>query len=110
MLAHNAYAEARALVARLDRASAALKSEIEAMAPETAARRPRGFGGGRGGAAGAARRTLESVSQAAMAAAMAMQGADVTPTAGQIAAAAKARADVRALMQQWLALKARAGR
>jgi photosystem II stability/assembly factor-like uncharacterized protein len=111
VLAHNAYTEARELVARLDRAPAALKAEIEAIAPpETAARRPRGFGGGRGGAAGAAPPTLESVSQAAMAAAMAMQGADVTPTAGQMYAAARARADVRALMQQWSALKARAGR
>ena len=115
VLAHNAYAEARALVARLDRAPAAtpatLKSEIAAIAPpEPASGRPRGFGGGRGGAANAAPRTLESVSQGAMAAAMAMQGADVTPTAGQISAAAKARADVSALMQQWSALKARAGR
>ena len=37
---------------------------------------------------------------------MAMQGADVTPTAGQVAAAARAVADVRALMQKWAALKA----
>jgi hypothetical protein len=43
-----------------------------------------------------------------MAAAMAMQGADAAPTAGQAAAAAKARADVKALMDQWTALKASA--
>jgi hypothetical protein len=40
-----------------------------------------------------------------MAAAMAMQGADVTPTAGQVAAANKAVADARALLQKWTALK-----
>ena len=55
---------------------------------------------------GSPRQTLDSVSQAAMAAAMAMQGADIAPTAGQVAAAAKARADVKAMMDQWSALKA----
>jgi photosystem II stability/assembly factor-like uncharacterized protein len=114
VLAHNAYMEARALVARLERAStpdaAALKAEIEAIAPpETAARRPRGFGGGGGQSAGA-KPTLESVSQAAIAAAMAMQGADVAPTTSQVAAAAKARAEVKAMMQQWSAHKANAAR
>jgi hypothetical protein len=37
-----------------------------------------------------------------------MQGADVAPTAGQAAAAAKARADVKAVMDQWSTLKASA--
>jgi hypothetical protein len=54
---------------------------------------------------GSPRQTLASVSDAAMAAAMAMQGADVAPTAGPVAAAAKARADVKAMMDQWSALK-----
>ena len=109
VLAHNAYAEARALVARV--ADAALKAKIEAVAPpESATRRPRGFGGGGpGGAGGAAQPTLASVSQGAMAAAMAMQGAEVAPTAGQVAAAAKARADVKTMIQQWAALKTSAG-
>ena len=109
VLAHNAYAEARALVARV--ADAALKAKIEAIAPpESATRRPRGFGGGGpGGAGGAAQPTLASVSQGAMAAAMAMQGAEVAPTAGQVAAAAKARADVKTMIQQWAALKTSAG-
>ena len=44
-----------------------------------------------------------------MAAAMAMQGAEVAPTAGQVAAAAKARADVKTMIQQWAALKTSAG-
>jgi hypothetical protein len=85
--------------------TAALKANVEAIAPlETGARRGRGFGPGAGG--GAPRQTLDSVSQAAMAAAMAMQGADIAPTAGQVAAAAKARADVKAMMDRWSALKA----
>jgi hypothetical protein len=37
---------------------------------------------------------------------MAMQGADVAPTTGQVAAAVKARTDVKTVMQQWSALKA----
>jgi hypothetical protein len=106
--AHGAYVEARALVARLGADAAALKNKVEAIAPsENAPRRGRGFGPGAGGAS-AAQQTLASVSQGAMAAAMAMQGADVAPTAGQAAAAAKARADVKALMDQWSALKASA--
>jgi hypothetical protein len=110
LLAHTAYLEARALVARLGQVSnpdgAALKAKVEAIAPsENAARRPRGFGGGGAAVNAPVQQTLASVSQAAMAAAMAMQGADVTPTAGQVAAAAKGRADVKALMQQWSALK-----
>jgi hypothetical protein len=36
---------------------------------------------------------------------MAMQGADVAPTAGQVATATKAQADARAIMQKWAALK-----
>jgi hypothetical protein len=104
--AHNAYTEARALIARLGSGAdaAALKTKLEAIAPpESGARRERGFGPGAGG--GAPRQTLASVSQAAMAAAMAMQGADIAPTAGQVAAAAKARADVKAMMDQWSALR-----
>src|SRR5581483_816535 len=103
--AHEAYAEARALIARLGSGGdAALKTRIEAIAPpDTATRRGRGFGPGAGGAAAP---TLTSVRDAAMAAAMAMQGADVAPTAGQVAAAAKARADVKTMMDQWSALKA----
>jgi hypothetical protein len=82
----------------------ALKTRIEAIAPpETGARRGRGFGPGAGGAA--PQQTLASVSEAAMAAAMAMQGADIAPTAGQVAAAAKARADVKAMMDRWSGLR-----
>jgi hypothetical protein len=45
--------------------------------------------------------TLESASRAALAAAMAMQDADVTPTAAQIAACGRARAYVSAVMARW---------
>jgi hypothetical protein len=106
--AHVAYEEARALSARLGSAggaSAALKERVDSIAPaQTAGRRGRG-GFGPPGAGAAPAPTLESVSTAAMAAAMAMQGADVAPTAGQVAAATKAIADVRALLQKWTALK-----
>jgi hypothetical protein len=40
-----------------------------------------------------------------MNAVMSMQGADVTPTTGQVAAAAKARADASAAMRAWNTLK-----
>ena len=109
--AHAAYEEARALSARLGGATgeaSALKAQIDSIAPAqtgTARRRP-GFGPG-GGAAQSP--TLESVSTALMAAAMAMQGADVAPTTGQVATAAKARADAKGVMQRWAALKSKAG-
>ncbi len=40
-----------------------------------------------------------------MAAAMAMQGADVAPTAGQVTVAAKARADGAGVMRSWTTLR-----
>jgi hypothetical protein len=44
-----------------------------------------------------------------LAAAMSMQGADVTPTAVQEAECAAARAQSRAVMQRWAAIKRAAG-
>jgi hypothetical protein len=49
--------------------------------------------------------TLESASNAALAAAMAMQDADVTPTAAQVAACARARAQVNQVLARWTRLK-----
>jgi hypothetical protein len=49
--------------------------------------------------------TLESVSNELMAAAMAMQGADIAPTANQIAACKRASASYRSVMAQWSALE-----
>jgi photosystem II stability/assembly factor-like uncharacterized protein len=106
--AHMAYDDARAAAGRLEGTNSALKAQIDSIAPaQTGARRRPGFGPPGGGAAPPP--TLESVSNALMAAAMAMQGADVTPTAGQVATAAKARADARGVLQKWAALKAKAG-
>jgi len=106
--AHVAYEEARAAAGRLEGANSALKAQIDSIAPElTSGRRRPGFGPPGGGAAPPA--TLESASNALMAAVMAMQGADLAPTAGQVATAAKARADARGVMQKWAALKAKAG-
>lgn len=49
--------------------------------------------------------TLESASTAAMAAAMAMQNADVTPTASEVAAAGQARTQSSGVMARWNALR-----
>jgi hypothetical protein len=106
--AHVAYEEARSAAARLETTNPALKAQIDSIAPgETGGRRRPGFGPPGGGTAPPP--TLESVSNALMAAAMAMQGADVAPTAGQVATAAKARAEANGVLQKWASLKAKAG-
>jgi photosystem II stability/assembly factor-like uncharacterized protein len=109
--AHTAYVDARALVAALANLSGAdidaFKTRVEAIAPAPV-RGGRGgafaFGGGRGGAP-AAPPTLESVSNAMLAAAMVMQAADNTPTANQVAACVRARAQSSTMLPQWNALK-----
>jgi photosystem II stability/assembly factor-like uncharacterized protein len=105
--AHAAYEQARALIAQLDKLTGSdvseLKAQVEALAPAGAVGRRRGFGGPPGGAPAPA--NLESASNALMAATMAMQGADVAPTAGQVATAAKARSDAAVPMRAWTALK-----
>jgi hypothetical protein len=106
-----AYEEARGLVAALDNVqgseAAAYKKEIEQLAPAApvgGGRGGRGGGGGRGGAGPAAPPTLESASTAMNAAAMAMQSADVTPTANQVAACGKARIEGNAMLAKWKTL------
>jgi hypothetical protein len=104
--AHAAFEQARALSAQLEKLSGAgvaqFKAQVDSLAPASAAvRRRPGFGGGGGGAP----LNLETASNAMMAAAMAMQGADVAPTTGQVATAGKARADAVPLMRGWTALK-----
>jgi len=96
--AHAAYREAR----RLADSVPALAVRIDSIAPAPSGR-PRG----RGPNSGAASRqpTLESASLAALAAAMALQDADVTPTAAQVAACARARAQVHAIMTRWKQLR-----
>ena len=98
-----AYAQARALIDRLD--SAGTGSDIEPTAPRwtrshrsplrvvASVRRRRGPP------------TLSGAASALVAAAMAMQGADVTPTAKEVAACEHAREQYRIAMQRWAALK-----
>ena len=114
--AQEAYTRARALAADLDKLTgadvAAFKAKLDSIAPPAAAggggrggRGGGGGGGGRGGApAPAGAPTLESVSTAMNAAAMGMQGADVAPTANQVAACTKARASGAEVMAKWRVL------
>ncbi|MFI5213862.1 MAG: hypothetical protein ACHQU8_04925, partial [Gemmatimonadales bacterium] len=50
--------------------------------------------------------TLESASAALLAAAMAMQNADLAPTAAQVAACDRARAAAAPVMARWARLRA----
>jgi hypothetical protein len=103
----SAYVTARAMSDRLTSASdAALKAQIDSIAPApTRAPRP-GFGPRQ---APSGPPTLESVRVGMMAAAMAMQGADVAPTAREIDAVAKARAQYKEVISRWNALAAKRG-
>jgi hypothetical protein len=108
-----AYAKARELVSQLEKTTgaeaAAFKAKVEEIAPPAPAggggRGGRGGGGGgRGAAAPAAAPTLESASAAMNGAAMAMQAADVAPTANQVAACGKARTQAGEVLAKWKAL------
>ncbi len=106
VVARTAFTQARELVAAMAKLSGsdldAFKAQVESLAPAP----PRGARGrffGRGPAAGPP--TLYAVSNAMMAAAMAMQGADVAPTAGQVAACDRAKAQSFEVMAKWTALK-----
>jgi photosystem II stability/assembly factor-like uncharacterized protein len=113
--ARKALLEGRALSAKLGGVTSAdaaqLKARIDSIAPPQAAGgrgRGRGGFGGRGGAGAPPPPSLESVINSLIGAAMAMQSAEVAPTAGQVAAATKAKADASATMKRWAALKASA--
>ena len=102
---HAAYERARSLVAQLDtvggKEAAALKAEVEALAPvHRPSRFPFFFR--RRGPAGPP--TLENMSTELMGAVMAMQAADVAPTARQVAACDTARARFEDVMRRWRAL------
>ena len=114
--AHAAFTEARALVARLQTMQGsdidAFKAQVEALAPAPPAGgrggrggRGGGGGGGRGGGAPAGPPTLGGVSNSMLAAAMAMQGAEIAPTANQVAACSQARSEYGVLRSKWTALK-----
>jgi len=93
---HAAYVQARALV---DSLSGPARAQVESLAPSpTAQRRPRGPA--RPGQP-APPPTLESAGNAALAAAMAMQDADIAPTAAQAAGCARARAQVNGVLARW---------
>jgi len=94
---------------------AALKAAIDALAPAAPGGAGGGRGGppaprasagqaGRGGAGGAAAATLQSVSNEMLSAAMAMQAAELAPTAREVAACASARTNAAAVMAKWTAL------
>jgi hypothetical protein len=109
--ARAAYARARALRERLDSGrganASALAAKVDALAPaksDADADAPHG----RSAEKPEARPTLESVSNELMAAAMAMQGADIAPTANQIAACRRASASYRSVMGEWNALEKQA--
>ena len=99
-----AQGQARAWLASLDgvtgTAVADVRKQIETLAPPRAPR-----GRFRRPAANAAP-TLSGASSAMMSAAMAMQSADVSPTAVQLAAVASARASSVAAMSAWTTLRA----
>ena len=105
--AHGAYAQARALVARLDSAGGAdaqaFMARVESLAP---APTPAARGGGgfprRGPPAPA---NLANLSDRMLGAAMAMQNADITPTSGQVAACDSARAQSRGVMAKWTVIR-----
>ncbi len=103
--AHSAYTDARGMSDRLTGSGdAALKAKIDSIAPATLNTPRRGFGGP---AQPAAAPTLQSVQTTLMTAAMSMQNADVAPTARQIDAVTKARAQYREITARWERLKER---
>jgi photosystem II stability/assembly factor-like uncharacterized protein len=100
MAAHHAYVEARGASTR-GNLSKELTARIDRLAPPAA----RPAGRGRRGGPPPLDNSLESVSAAMLAAAMAMQGADAAPTASQLAAAAGAKARYAAAMKEWSAIE-----
>ncbi len=113
--ARAAYDQARALVSQLDSLQGsdvdAFKQQVLAIAPPPQAVGGRGGfggppgGGARGGRGGGTKPTLDSVSASMMAAAMAMQGAEVAPTAREVAACADARRNSATVTATWTRLK-----
>lgn len=106
--ARTVLAEARALSVELANATSpdavALKAAIDSIAPASAPSRGRGFGGRFGGTSSAP--NLLSVEGALLSAAMAMQDADLPPTARQAAACLNASKQLDALLARWKVLKA----
>jgi hypothetical protein len=108
LAAHAAYQKARALSARLETMNGedivVFKARVDSLAPAPMPARGRGFLFGRRGG-DRPPSTLNGASDAMMEAAMAMQRADVTPTATEAAACVRARAASSAVMRRWAALE-----
>ena len=104
--AHAQYVQARALIAELDKLGGAdaeaFKAQVESLAPVPVTGRRAFF---MRAAAPAGPPTLWGVTNSLNSAAMAMQGADVTPTATEIAACNRARAELTEVTPRWNALK-----
>ena len=101
---HAAYLQARSLASSLAEGSAA-RARIDSIAPPPARGGGRRGGFGRRGGAGGATVTLNGASDALLAAAMAMQSADVAPTAAEIAAADRAKTQASDVMARWSSLR-----
>ncbi|MDQ2766974.1 MAG: glycoside hydrolase, partial [Gemmatimonadota bacterium] len=104
--ARTVYVRARALRERLEGAKSAsaeaLAKRVDALAPEQV----KGENDARRGRrATESPASLKSAGDDLMAAAMAMQGADIAPTANQIAACVRARATYRAVLARWSVLE-----
>jgi photosystem II stability/assembly factor-like uncharacterized protein len=108
---HAAYVEARSLVTRLDSVArsdlTALRAAVDSVAPLPPRRIP-GVFPGFGPPTPPGPPTLTGATAALLAATMAMQGADVGPTAKEIAACAQAREQARVAGARWTSLKAKA--
>jgi hypothetical protein len=106
--AHRAFNDAKAMARRLDARVGpnvdALKDELEALAPTGLQRNVRQL---RRRPGGPATPSLEAVSNALQAAAMAMQSSERSPTAVQMAAANAARAQAKPVMARWTAVQAK---
>ena len=104
--AHIAYAQARALVTQLDKLkgadAGAFKAQVESVAPLPITGRA-AMMAGRG--ATAQPPTLTRAMNSLITAAMAMQGADVAPTASEIAACDNAKAQLAGVLPKWDAIK-----
>ena len=103
---HAAYLQARTLASSAT--DNAVRAQLDSLAPPAARGGGRRGGFGRRGGAGGATPTLNGASDALLAAAMAIQGADVAPTAAQITAADRARAQANTAMARWNAVRSRA--
>jgi photosystem II stability/assembly factor-like uncharacterized protein len=105
-MTHAAYRQARGLADALDTLSGSgaerFRAQVESLAPAPASR-PRARRSFR--RAPAEPTTLESTSRALLRAAMAMQGADLAPTAAQVAACNGAQRASAAVMARWNELR-----